>query len=930
MLNFVALDLETSGLDCLQDEIIEIGLVKMVDGKEIDSFSTLIRPKGILPVKIKRLTGIKDHELQDAPKLQEVLPVILQFIADLPLVGHNVKFDYDFLSTAVQSPLANPLYDTLELSKYLMPGASNHRLGYLCSYLGIDIPNQHRALDDARGAAMLLIHLLNQCEEMEPELIWQLSQFLSKSGSLWHSVLETLSSRMIKMFPDRKITATIPGATEEDSNQSERIPQPKTTLDFEQCLAVLGPEGILATTLPRFRYRSQQCDMMEQVTKGLNGDKTVLVEAGTGTGKSLAYLVPAIAWAKQNHERVLISTHTINLQEQLWNKDIPLLAKLPEYEFKSAIMKGRGNYICLRRWHSFMKEDNHTPDEAAFLAKILIWIYQTNTGDKGELVLNYSDFEYWYRVCSESDGCLGNRCQYFKEKCYFMAAKRKAERADIVIVNHSLLLSDANADNMILPSYGPLIIDEAHHLENCATDHLGRAVTRVGVLRWLAVATKLLSKLEKIAFLTIDGRWEKLLLQSSETKQRTREAATSFFEMALSWIKSIDRNGEGRCSMRFDRGGNIDGIPSIPVAVDAELDNLLVNLRTLCQALVKISDQLEEGTVITGGGPGIIRDLAAWASVGQELSDNLEWICRHQEESQVYWVEGGGDSPEVVFRSAPIDVGPLLYEKLFSENRPVVLTSATLSVDGNFKHYINSVGLDFLPQENILEKHLNSPFNYNEQAILCVARDILPPGQVSNKEYHDELSKAIFHISMAAEGRSLVLFTSHRSLRETYQRLKDQYENEDICLLGHELDGSRRRLVEQFMEGRRTVLFGASSFWEGVDIPGEALSCVIIVKLPFAPPNHPVTEARLQKLSRQGRNGFMEHQIPQAVIKFKQGFGRLIRGPEDRGVVVVLDGRLVEKRYGYKFFNSLPIAQHIRDSWLGISKKARFWLTTGK
>ncbi|GAB6181020.1 helicase C-terminal domain-containing protein [Desulfotomaculum defluvii] len=929
MLTFVALDLETSGLNCLHDEIIEIGLVKVVDGIETESYTSLVRPRGALPVRIKRLTGINDQDFVNAPEIQEIMPDILKFIADFPLVGHNVKFDYDFLTAAAKHHLSNILYDTLELAKYIMPDVSSHRLGELCQFLNILVPNQHRALDDARGSAMLAINLLKQCEEFEPDLIWQLSQLLNQANSTWHSVLEALSSRMIKLFPDRKITSPMPGAIDEDRPR-ERKSEQKDNIEAVQCLTVLGQEGLLEKTLPGFHFRSQQCDMMEFVIKGLNEAKIVLVEAGTGTGKSLAYLVPAITWARQNNERVLISTHTITLQEQLWNKDIPLLKEIPEYEFKAAIMKGRSNYLCLRRWQALMNETSHNQEEAVFLAKILIWLYKTNTGDKGDLILSYQDLEYWYRICCESDGCLGNRCRYFKEKCFFMAARRRAERSDIVIVNHSLLLSDANTDNMVLPSYGPLIIDEAHHLESCATDHLGRAITRMEVLRWLAASTKLIKRLDQISVINENGLWEKLILKCNETKHKTRETAISFFELVSAWINFNGNNKDGRCSMRFVQEGKLEGNHYIPPAVDSELDNLLVNLRTLCQVLIKISDQLEEGSVVTGELSGIARDLAAWASIGQDLSNNLEWICRNHEDEQVYWVEGGGGTPEVIFRSAPIDVGPLLYEKLFSEPRPVILTSATLSVGGDFKHYNKSIGLDYLSPNNILEKHLGSPFNYGEQSLLCVTRNIPQPGQSTDKDYHDILAQAVFQISLAAEGRTLVLFTSHRSLRETYHRLKQQYENEDICLLGHELDGSRRRLVEQFMEGKRTVLFGAASFWEGVDIPGEALSCVIMVKLPFTPPNHPVTEARLQKIARLGKNGFMEYQIPQAVIKFKQGFGRLIRGPEDRGVVVVLDSRLAERKYGHKFFNSLPITHHIRDNWLEICNKVRCWLGTGK
>lgn len=926
MFSFVALDLETTGLDCLKDEIIEIGVVKYVDNQETERYTSLVRPKGPLSVKIKRLTGLQDEDFCEAPEVIEILPIVMEFIADLPLVGHNVKFDRDFLSTAIGYQLKNELYDTLELARYLLPAASSHRLGDLCNLLNIEIVNQHRALDDAVGSALLVKKLIEQFYKVEPGIIWQLSQLLKQGQSPWYPILELLSAEIIKQFPNRKISIKNPGAPKLEIPQKEKKQQIRTVISLEECTNILGPEGVLATTLPRFRYRPQQYDMMEQVLCGLNENKTVLVEAGTGTGKSLAYLVPAIQWARKNGERVLVTTHTITLQEQLCNKDIPLLGNLQDFEFTAALLKGRGNYLCLRRWSALMVEPYHQPEEASFLAKILVWTQQTTTGDKSELVIPYQEVEYWHNICSESDGCLGNRCRYFNEMCFFMAAKRKAELADVVVVNHSLLLSDANTDNMVLPTYGPLIIDEAHHLESCATEHLGRITCRSEVLRWLSATSKVLNKLERFTFNDQQDVWSKIVNSALETRLKCRESAVNFFEMLSRWVEASATSGEGRYSLRFTVEEDKQGICSLPIAVDSEMDNLLVNLKTLCQYMVRITDRLIEAAAFDENVTGISRDISARLVIGQDLIRNLEWICKHHQEEHVYWVEAGGNFPEVVLKSAPIDVGPLLFETLFKEAKPTILTSATLSVDGTFRHYRNSIGLNFLPDEQVIEKMLDSPFDYGEQALLCVTKDISQPAVIGDNVYHDELAKAIYRLSLASQGRTLVLFTSHRSLREVYHRTKGLYEDEDICLIGHEIDGSRRRLVEQFMTGKRMVLFGAASFWEGVDVPGEALSSVIIVKLPFSPPNHPVLQARLETIAQQGRNGFQEYQIPQAVIKFKQGFGRLIRDISDRGTVVILDGRIVEKRYGKKFFNSLPLSEHFRGNVEQVVAKVKSWL----
>lgn len=927
MLSFVAIDTETTGLDCTQDRIIEIALVKFVEGQEVDCFQSLVSPGGPLPVKIKRLTGLADEDFATAPEFAYIRHEILNFMGDLPLVGHNVQFDKGFLDAACGDQTSHELYDTLELSRLLLPSAPSHRLGELCKLAGVDLHLQHRALDDARGSAQLYLKLLGRMADCEQDLIWQLSQLLKPAGSAWYRVFHDLGNRMMKEFPSTKINRKIPGAFFEEPAPKERLPQEKTALSFKDCLKILGPEGSLAASLPRFRHRSQQCEMTRSVAEAFNDTKILLVEAGTGTGKSLAYLVPSLLWGRQNDERVVVSTHTINLQEQLWNKDIPLLREVSGFDFRAALLKGRSNYLCLRRWYGLMAEAQHPPEEARFLARLLVWLQQTQTGDKSELYIPYQDMEHWYRVCSESDGCLGNRCRYFTQQCFFAAARREADRADLVIINHSLLLSDANADNRILPSFGPLVIDEAHHLESCATEHLGRSTGRGEVMRWLSSSGKQLGRLEQVSITADPEGWQKLLQQSAETRQRARESANSFFDLLYRWVENSPGMGEsGWLTVRFGREGNLDGVSCLPLPVDTELDNLLVHLRSLVQIILKISTRLEEMMACTDDSSGIARDLLPWAAVGEKLADDIEFICRSPEDEYVYWIEGGKEDAEMVIRAAPIDVGPLLQARLFAEQRPVTLTSATLTVDGSFQHYRKSIGLELLPENNIMEKMLNSPFNYSDQVLLCATKDILQPGQIGDVPYHDQIAEVVYQASLVAGGRTLVLFTSHRSLRQVYHRLKDRYENEDICLLGHELDGSRSRLVEQFMEGQRTVLFGAASFWEGVDIPGDSLSCVIIVKLPFAPPNQPVIEARLQKLARQGGNGFQDYQLPQAVIKFKQGFGRLIRDPEDKGTVILLDNRLLEKKYGRKFFNSLPLAEHFRGSWQQIIPKVKSWL----
>ena len=929
MLNqFVACDLETTGLDPNTDKIVEIGLVKTENGKTIERFSALVNPGRALPVRIKRLTGLRDADLVSCPPLAEVLPDALKFIGDNPVVGHNIGFDLRFLSAAAGCAIPNEAYDTLELARLVLPGAAGYRLESLCRLLDLEIP-RHRALKDAEAAAAVFQVLSGRLRALDLGLLIELNRLLTQARSSLAPLLNSLVREGLSRFSDQKIKshnlAVFADSRETETRRAPAVAEPPAAhLDPEQVRTFFSQDGPLAGTISGYEQRPQQSDMAAKIAQSLNEQKYLLLEAGTGVGKSMAYLLPLVLWCAASGQRAVVSTHTINLQEQLWKKDVPLLARASGVPFQAALVKGRSNYLCLRRWFAAVAGE-HFPEEAAFLARVFSWLTVTKTGEKSELTMAPKDFDYWQTICGDADSCLGGICRYQKH-CFINRARRKAEDSDLIIVNHSLLFTDVRAENRVLPPYGPLVIDEAHHLEDAATAHLGRQVAQGVMHTFFAAMGKILARLKEQAPPSEGKKWFAAINGAQEMRLEAAEASRLFFFLLGEFVRcrqSGDDGGSGRVTLRLPRTGE----DWQEVADRSAM--LAGQINSLAEETKKIIAMIELWTIADEGWAGRARDLDQTIQSGLALAGDLELIMNCSGDNFVYWVEtdlnAEGSAGHTTLLTAPIDVGSLLYENFFKNKVPVILTSATLSVGDSFQHYKDRTGLHYLPDGLLLETRYDSPFAYENQALLCISRDLPAPGLAAPDDYLGQLARIIHRLVSANKGRSLVLFTSHRTLREIYRQLKPELEEEDICILGHGIDGGRSKILEEFKSTARSVLFGSSSFWEGVDVPGEALTCVIIVKLPFWAPSIPVIEARLEDLARKKRDGFKEFSVPQAVIRFKQGFGRLIRTGADRGAVVILDRRIIDKRYGRYFLNSLPLKSHIRGDTELIVKKIAEW-----
>ncbi|BDG60062.1 helicase C-terminal domain-containing protein [Caldinitratiruptor microaerophilus] len=926
---YVAVDLETTGGDPAADRIIEIGAVVFEHGQEVAARSWLTDPGRPIPLRFQQLTGITPADVAGRPPAEAVLPEFLALVGGSPVVAHNAAFDGAFLAAALRRaglPALPPLLDTVQLARLAFPLARSFRLGALAEELGVGLPRAHRAVDDARACGRIAALCLDRIEAMELAVLDDLGRLAPPANALSRLLEKARARRQAAGEAPRDRRAWIPpAAVPLHGPEDEEEPEAPPALDPGEVDAVLGPGGAVASAFAvrsgrPYEHRPQQLELARRVVTALGRGQVLVAEAGTGTGKSLAYLVPALLWAKRGGGRVVVSTHTITLQEQLWERDLPFLLRALgwEDEVPVALAKGRSNYVCLRKWEEAVEgADLATgPDEREFLLRTVPWLAQTDTADRAELGVLAAQEEYWRRIQSESVTCLGQRCRWYQRHCFAFRARRRARDARVLVVNHALLLSDLKAGGGVLPPYEHVIIDEAHHLESAATEHLGvalgqwdlagsllrlyrpsRGTAPGGVLP--AVARRLREARPEV---------EELLRQVQEARERVDELFGLAGALALA-----------------TGGGEEDGARSLRVtpAVRARPEwdtirlaheNAGVALGRLAKGLRRLGEELEQLAGAGHGGLDSLRlEVAREEAVVRQAVRDLDTVLAQHGPEMVRWIEAqpprsGGDRPAAVtLRAAPVHVGPLLRELLWDRVRSAVLTSATLTVGGRFDHVLERLGLDALPEGRLALAQVPSPFRYGEQALVLIPEDI-PTPRAGEAEFQAAATRLLADLLVQVGGRTLVLFTSHRQLRQVYNELKGPLEAAGLVLLAQGLDGARGRLVEEFRAGERAVLMGSASFWEGVDIPGEDLSCVVVVRLPFQPPGDPVMEARSEDLEARGLSAFQHLSLPEAIIRFKQGFGRLIRTGTDRGVVVVLDRRIDprEARYGRQFLRSLP------------------------
>ena len=715
--------------------------------------------------------------------------------------------------------------------------------------------------------------------------------------------------------------------------------QQRQPLDPRQLSAEISAKGRVARQLKGFESRPEQQRMLCAVVTAFNDSKAALIEAGTGTGKSVAYLLPAIHWAVQNKQRVVISTNTINLQEQLMHKDLPLLQQALDLKFKPVLVKGRQNYVCLSKVESLEKEGDYLieTEERAELKSILEWSHRTSEGSRSDLNI-LPRFSVWEKVACESDNCSRIRCPHYNA-CFFYNARREAASADLLIVNHHLLFADLAVrgdtgrynEAAILPAYGRVILDEAHNVEDVATDYFGTQIAKLGLLRLLGrfyslrerekVREKgllphllarlhgLEKKIEASLYTRIYGHVQQRLLTLRE--DLVHAVAQTFDDLAA-WFAGMAEPGP-ELKVRFTP--QVRERPEWKASILPAVQNLIREMGEFHQQLLLLEKWLESLD------EPVAESLLSVAVELNALIDRLEMaaatlgeIFGDVDDNLVRWIEitTGRTGQRITLKQAPVRIATLLRERLFEKLETVVLTSATLTTERRFDYVKGRLGLDQMQPARVLEHMLPSSFDYARQVILGIPRDIPSP---DHPTFGAELGRLVLESIRISQGRALVLFTSYALLRRIHQELAGDLESAGIRAL-IQGEAPRHRLTEIFKQDTTSVLFATDSFWEGVDVVGEALENVILTKLPFSVPKEPVIEARIEAIEQAGGNPFLEYSVPQAVIKFKQGFGRLIRSRSDRGSIMIFDRRVVDKTYGRIFLSSLPecrVAQGKRD-----------------
>ena len=680
-------------------------------------------------------------------------------------------------------------------------------------------------------------------------------------------------------------------------------------------------DGILAKEIKAFEYRQEQEEMAQYIQEAINEDKKIIVEAGTGTGKTLAYLIPAIKWAVANKKKVIIATNTINLQEQLLLKDIPLAKSIIKDEFSYVLVKGRNNYVCKRLFNELALGKNIDIETFSIEAReqieyILKWGNKTKTGDKAELPFEvYPDV--WELVQSTTELCLGKKCPYRKE-CFYMKTRMEKMEADILISNHHVFFADLNvraetdfdSEYLILPRYDMVIFDEAHNIESVARSYFSVEVSKISFTRLLnrIYQRKNKRKKEKSALIRVEDTIDEKDLEDSQQYidllNTLKEEISILQNIGDEYFDEIRKIYETNTESPIKKSLN-----NFEMTKSRFLENLREKkdifqskLTDFLNLMISFNNVIDEEK---DKNPEVI-NFNNHLKIFKAYIDSFKFINSFEDDNYIYWLDINSKRTNVVLTATPLNIAKKLSSVLFDNLDRLVFASATIVVNGNFGYFKKSLGLD---EEDCIEAIIKSPFNYDEQMSVYIPSDIQDSENIN--AFVSDASRFILDILLKTSGKAFILFTSYTMLNQIYYSISKKLKDKGFEVFLHG-DKPRSQLIKEFKEAENPILFGTTSFWEGVDVQGENLSNVIITKLPFLVPTDPVVSAISKKIEENGGNSFTDFQLPEAIIKFKQGVGRLIRKKTDSGNIFILDNRILKKRYGSLFINALPSQKNIK------------------
>ena len=957
---FVVIDIETTGLNYSLNEIIEIGAIRFNLDGSTEKFSHFIKPVDKVPIFIYNLTKIKEHELAEADKAKVVLKKLSDFIDTTDIiVCHNADFDIKFLNTQLIKhnihDLRNSILDTLTLSRIFLPYLSNHKLITVAEYFNINLENAHRAIYDAEATGLILkkitefihtylkpedINFLVTITEYTQKQEKGANRFLYKDNpSYLLQYLTMLRDQMIK-------TALLRGSAPDNPyefkhfNYIEHVSASASEVTLPEIDTVFREGGLFSKSFENYELRQGQIDMSKAVLDAFEKEEYLLVEAGTGVGKSLAYLIPSLIYSIKRKKKIVVSTNTKNLQEQLLFKDIPLIMKAVDISFSVVLVKGRENYLCYRKWNEIyesflLKQSNipFSPQEAFALLYLYLWILNTKTGDITEnQSFHNSKLSYiWKKLASDRHLCQSRKCRFFN-KCFLMEVRQKAEKANMLIVNHSLLFSDIRNPQPTLGEIDYLIFDEAHNLLHSTAGYLGLSLSFADINGFLNTIFSIRNDFQYGMIVNLKNSAMKSIIPDTE-----KTLIVKTIDELIDYMKEnktvVETPFKISGAITTDKGSyNKFRIKQVDSNLSSALSDLVSYLKQVSGKLLDLHGMIVVYEAKKFADQEIMLDFLSKTdeNINQHVQ-NIECLINPDLKSYAYWLSTHDvqieNYPSGIFNYAPIQVDEILPEMLYSKIKSMIFTSATLGLRASFKFFMNNMGLDknkidkaiqnpaqinqaageAIATNNKLfkinEKVVPSPFNYDEQTLILNTEFLPNTSDPYFQHQSKDLIKSILEVNKVG---TLILFTSKKDLEAIYEALEQTCYESDVLLLAQRGSSGRSNLLNQFITNGKAVLLGTSSFWEGVDVQGESLELLILHKLPFQPPTDPIVEALLEKLDREGKKSFMHYSLPVALLKMRQGVGRLVRSKTDRGVIVILDNRITTKEYGKYFKEIIP------------------------
>ena len=887
--SFVSIDLETTGLNYKTDKIIEISAVKYESGKVVGSFSKLVNPNKLISPFITNLTGIKNSDVENKKSFLNISEDFISFIKDLPIIGHNIQFDLKFIDNALNNSYDifshSYVCDTYFLSKIFLYYSNSFKLESLCNDFGINTGSSHRAEDDAKSAGDLFVVLLEKINNYDLNTINEIYKCYKDSMTINKDLFFHIIN--YKISENKKPLNMDLSQNLHNENLFEYFSKTNKSLNFEE---IYLDKGLLDAKINNYEFRPSQYEFSKDVLKSFGSSSIFIAEAETGLGKSYGYLVPAMLNSFDN--KILISTSTHNLQEQLFNKDIPSLSEALDISIKASIVKGMKNYICVKRFKKlFNNLDLLNEKDIYELLSLSVWIKNTKTGDISEcnsfpidrLYYLWDMINYDYQFCSFHSND--------NTECFYNKLKKEIPKSNLLVINHSLLATIYNKEESVFDDFNLCVIDEAHKVsENCRM-HLKQFISLKSITGLFETSVYLFEKI--ISYNTDHDIYNQLINIKSKIELDFNHFTSTFREVTNEFgysnlLSKMNFNGQHDIRFKIDELNRIefsDFIDFFPIILE-DLKIFIESVNSSKSLKISKANKL---------------DLSLQFNKFQELDKSMNKIFI-KSSNQVKWISAFINNKKISslsFNSVPLVVEQV-FDFFYKKFDSMILTSATLTVDDSFDYILNELGInDFSIDKSINTKKFTSPFFLKDQIKLFVNNSNLV---IDSDSFINDIKNIILDLRNHVPKRMLVLCTSYKQIIN-FKNILSNFDN----IYYQDKTTSKDILIKNYLSNNNSILFGTSSFWEGVDLPNDKLEILIILKVPFSNPYNPIVEAKIEKFRNNNIDPFINFQLYEAILKLKQGFGRLIRHQNDIGVCIIADPRILNKSYGQIVLDSLPV-----------------------